>query len=65
MFSLILLMNVIHIHIPIRYALLNTQGKLPELKLSSNIVNEIETAGRVHDVGKITIEDSILRKAEN
>jgi HD-GYP domain-containing protein (c-di-GMP phosphodiesterase class II) len=33
-----------------------------ELKLSSNIVNEIETAGRVHDVGKITIEDSILRK---
>lgn len=35
-----------------------------ELKLSSNIVNEIETAGRVHDVGKITIEDSILRKPE-
>jgi HD-GYP domain-containing protein (c-di-GMP phosphodiesterase class II) len=33
-----------------------------KLKLSSSVVNEIETAGRVHDIGKITIEDSILRK---
>jgi len=33
-----------------------------ELNLPSDVVNEIETAGRVHDVGKITIEDSVLRK---
>ena len=38
-------------------------GKLAqELHLSSDAINEIETAGRVHDLGKITIEDSILRK---
>lgn len=35
-----------------------------ELNLPSDVVNEIETAGRVHDVGKITIQDSILRKPE-
>lgn len=33
-----------------------------ELNLPSDVVNEIETAGRVHDVGKIAVEDSILRK---
>lgn len=33
-----------------------------ELHLSSDAVNEIETAGHVHDIGKITIEDNILNK---
>ncbi|HOJ09640.1 MAG TPA: HD-GYP domain-containing protein [Clostridiales bacterium] len=38
-------------------------GKIAqELHLSSDAINEVETAGRVHDVGKIAIEDSILRK---
>jgi len=33
-----------------------------ELHLSQDAVNEIETAGRAHDVGKIVIEDGILKK---
>ncbi|HHV96570.1 MAG TPA: HD domain-containing protein [Clostridiaceae bacterium] len=33
-----------------------------ELHLSQDAIYEIETAGRVHDVGKIVIEDGILKK---
>lgn len=33
-----------------------------ELDLPSDVINEIETAGRVHDVGKIAINDFILNK---
>jgi len=35
-----------------------------ELELSSDIVNEIEAAGRVHDLGKIAISDFILNKPD-
>jgi len=33
-----------------------------ELNLPLNVINEIEIAGRVHDLGKINIDDSILKK---
>ncbi len=36
-----------------------------ELHLSAQAVNEIETSGRVHDLGKIILEDSILKKSDD
>lgn len=41
-------------------------GKIAqELHLSADAINEIETAGRVHDIGKIILDDSILKKSND